>query len=186
MRARSYRSWWEDDKSNLKEAAWEDVVWIHMVQDMGWWRALVNTAMNILGPIIKGGEHRKLLTDCQLLNANRYIEMITVYLYNLEWGMTVRLWVMKCKYRGLHKGIIPVRSQRKWDIEISTLFAMQDKYRELTTGWTDSQNRTSEGPEKSQLNWWIVQIYQFSVWDLCGHELGQLIQSTTPVPRETD
>jgi hypothetical protein len=31
----------------LGESIWEAVEWIHLAQDTDWWRAVVNTVMNI-------------------------------------------------------------------------------------------------------------------------------------------
>jgi len=35
---------------DLREMEWEDVEWIHMTQDRGQWRVLVNTVMNFRLP----------------------------------------------------------------------------------------------------------------------------------------
>jgi hypothetical protein len=38
---------WEDGiRMDLREIGWGDVEWIQLAQDMGRWRALVNTVMN--------------------------------------------------------------------------------------------------------------------------------------------
>jgi hypothetical protein len=37
-------------KMNLEEIGYEDVDWIHLAQNRDQWRAVVNTAMNILIP----------------------------------------------------------------------------------------------------------------------------------------
>ena len=42
---------WENNiRMDLKEVGWEDVDWIHLPQDRGKWRALVNTVINIRVP----------------------------------------------------------------------------------------------------------------------------------------
>jgi hypothetical protein len=35
---------------DLTEECLEGVDWIHLAQDRGWWRALVNTVINLLVP----------------------------------------------------------------------------------------------------------------------------------------
>jgi hypothetical protein len=38
---------WEDNiKMDLREVRWGDMDWIHLAQNRGQWRALVNTVMN--------------------------------------------------------------------------------------------------------------------------------------------
>jgi hypothetical protein len=37
-------------KTDLKETGWEDVDWIHLVQDRDQWQAFVNTIMNLRVP----------------------------------------------------------------------------------------------------------------------------------------
>jgi hypothetical protein len=41
------RQRWENVRMDLTDSRWEVVDWIHLVQDRGQWRALVNTVMNI-------------------------------------------------------------------------------------------------------------------------------------------
>jgi hypothetical protein len=42
---------WEDNiKMDLREIGFGDVDWIHWAQDRDWWRALVNTLMNLRVP----------------------------------------------------------------------------------------------------------------------------------------
>jgi hypothetical protein len=42
---------WEDNiKMDLGEIGFRDVDWIHLAQDRGRWRALVNTVMNLWVP----------------------------------------------------------------------------------------------------------------------------------------
>jgi hypothetical protein len=36
----------DDIRMDLREIGWEDVDWIHLVEDRDQWRALVNTIMN--------------------------------------------------------------------------------------------------------------------------------------------
>jgi hypothetical protein len=46
---------WEDRiRIYLTEIGWESVEWIQLAQDRDWWRALVNTVMNlrVLAPLI--------------------------------------------------------------------------------------------------------------------------------------
>jgi hypothetical protein len=39
---------WEDGiRMNLREIGWGSVDWIQLAQDRNWWRALVNTVMNL-------------------------------------------------------------------------------------------------------------------------------------------
>jgi hypothetical protein len=42
----------DDDniKLDLREVGWEDVDWMHLDQDTGQWRGLVNTVMNLRIP----------------------------------------------------------------------------------------------------------------------------------------
>jgi hypothetical protein len=43
---------WEDNiKMNLRDIGWGSMDWIDLAQDRDQWRALVNTAMNLRGPI---------------------------------------------------------------------------------------------------------------------------------------
>jgi hypothetical protein len=42
---------WEDNiKMELREIGLGGIDWIHLVQDRNWWRALVNTVMNLRVP----------------------------------------------------------------------------------------------------------------------------------------
>jgi hypothetical protein len=42
---------WEDNiRTDVREIWWEDMDWIHLVQDRNQWRALVNTIMNLRVP----------------------------------------------------------------------------------------------------------------------------------------
>jgi hypothetical protein len=42
---------WEDNiRLDLRKIWWEDVDWIHVAQDRDWWRAVVNTVMNLRVP----------------------------------------------------------------------------------------------------------------------------------------
>jgi hypothetical protein len=42
---------WEDNiRMDLRETGWEDVDWIHLVQDRDQWQALVNTVMDLRVP----------------------------------------------------------------------------------------------------------------------------------------
>jgi hypothetical protein len=44
------RRWKDNIKIDLREIGLKDVDWIHLVQDRDWWRALVNTEMNLRVP----------------------------------------------------------------------------------------------------------------------------------------
>jgi hypothetical protein len=44
---RSRRRWNNNSRKYLREIRWEDVDWIHLVQDRDQCRALVNTVMNL-------------------------------------------------------------------------------------------------------------------------------------------
>jgi hypothetical protein len=53
MKARRPRHKSEDViKMDLRETGWEDVDWIHDVQDRDQWQALVNVVMNLWVPIL--------------------------------------------------------------------------------------------------------------------------------------
>jgi hypothetical protein len=43
---RPKRRWEDNIKMDLREVEWEGLDWIHLAQDRGQWRAVVNTAMN--------------------------------------------------------------------------------------------------------------------------------------------
>jgi hypothetical protein len=46
-----FRHKWEDDiKMDLRETGIDGANWIRLVQDRAWWRAFVNTVMNLRGP----------------------------------------------------------------------------------------------------------------------------------------
>jgi hypothetical protein len=47
-RGRTTRTWESSNKMYLREIAWEVANWIHLAQDMGQWRALVNTVINLV------------------------------------------------------------------------------------------------------------------------------------------
>jgi hypothetical protein len=39
---------WEDNiRIDLRKTGWEDVDWMHLVQDIDDWRAVVNVVMNV-------------------------------------------------------------------------------------------------------------------------------------------
>jgi hypothetical protein len=44
------RRWVDNIKMDLREIGWNGVDWIDLAQDRHPWRALVNTAMNLLVP----------------------------------------------------------------------------------------------------------------------------------------
>jgi hypothetical protein len=52
---RPRRRWEDNIKMDLREKTLDCADWIHMDQDRDWWRALVNTVMNLWGSI-KGDE----------------------------------------------------------------------------------------------------------------------------------
>jgi hypothetical protein len=41
---------WADDNTSLRETGWEDVEWLHVVQDRAQWRAHANTVMKFRVP----------------------------------------------------------------------------------------------------------------------------------------
>jgi hypothetical protein len=41
------RRWDDGMRMDLREIGWGSVKWIQLTQDRVWWRALVNTAMNL-------------------------------------------------------------------------------------------------------------------------------------------
>jgi hypothetical protein len=47
---RPRRRWNDNIKKNLREIEFQDVDWIHAVQDRDGWRALVNTVMSLRVP----------------------------------------------------------------------------------------------------------------------------------------
>jgi hypothetical protein len=47
---RHRRRWKDNIKLDLMEILLEGVEWIHLAQDRDWWRALVNTVINLLVP----------------------------------------------------------------------------------------------------------------------------------------
>jgi hypothetical protein len=44
---RRRRRWEDGIKMDLREIGWEGVEWIHLAQDRGRWRAVVNAVMNL-------------------------------------------------------------------------------------------------------------------------------------------
>jgi hypothetical protein len=44
------RRWVDNIKMDLREIGWDGVDWIHMAQDRGQWKALVNTVINLWVP----------------------------------------------------------------------------------------------------------------------------------------
>jgi hypothetical protein len=44
---RPRRRWVDNIKTNLREIGWDGMDWIDLAQDRDWWRALVNTVMNL-------------------------------------------------------------------------------------------------------------------------------------------
>jgi hypothetical protein len=49
LRGRPRRRW-KDIRTDLREIGWEGVDWIHLAEDKGQWRALVNIVMNLSVP----------------------------------------------------------------------------------------------------------------------------------------
>jgi hypothetical protein len=47
---RPKRRWEDNIKIDLREIGWDGMKWIHLAQDRGQWRALVNTVMNLQVP----------------------------------------------------------------------------------------------------------------------------------------
>jgi hypothetical protein len=47
---RPRRGWQDNIKMDLREIVWDDMDCIHLVQDRGQWRALVNTLINLQAP----------------------------------------------------------------------------------------------------------------------------------------
>jgi hypothetical protein len=47
---RTRRRWVGYIKIDLREIGWNGMDWIHLAQDRGQWRALVNTVMNLRVP----------------------------------------------------------------------------------------------------------------------------------------
>jgi hypothetical protein len=47
---RPRRRWEDSIKMDLREIGFEGVDWIHLAQDRDWWRALMNTVMNLWVP----------------------------------------------------------------------------------------------------------------------------------------
>jgi hypothetical protein len=47
---RPRRRWVDNIKIDLREAGWDGMDWIDLAQDREWWRALVNTVMNLRVP----------------------------------------------------------------------------------------------------------------------------------------
>jgi len=48
---RRRRSRWDGNiRMNLRVVAWEGVNWMHLVEDRDYWRAVVNTVMNLRVP----------------------------------------------------------------------------------------------------------------------------------------
>jgi hypothetical protein len=37
----------DGSRMDLREIGWGGIQWIHLAEDSGWWRALVNTVMNL-------------------------------------------------------------------------------------------------------------------------------------------
>jgi hypothetical protein len=47
---RARRKWGDNIGMNVGEIGWDDMDWIHLVQDRGQWRAFVKTLMNLRVP----------------------------------------------------------------------------------------------------------------------------------------
>jgi hypothetical protein len=48
---RQRRRWLDNIRMDLVEVGWGEVHWIDLAQDRDWWRALVNSALNLGGSI---------------------------------------------------------------------------------------------------------------------------------------
>jgi hypothetical protein len=51
---RPRRRWEDNIKMDLWEIGFGDVDWLDLAQDRDWWRALVNTVMNLRVPKMRG------------------------------------------------------------------------------------------------------------------------------------
>jgi len=47
---RPRRRWEDNIRMDLREVGWESVDWMHLAQDRGQWRNIVNTVMNLRVP----------------------------------------------------------------------------------------------------------------------------------------
>jgi hypothetical protein len=47
---RPRRRWVDNSKLDLREIGWDGMKWIDLAEDRDWWRALVNTVMNLRVP----------------------------------------------------------------------------------------------------------------------------------------
>jgi hypothetical protein len=47
---RPRRTWVDNIKIDLREIGWDGMNWIDLAQDRDWWRAPVNTVMNLRVP----------------------------------------------------------------------------------------------------------------------------------------
>jgi hypothetical protein len=50
VRKREWCRWDNNIKVDVKEIVWEGVDWFHLAQTRDWWRAFVNTVMNLRIP----------------------------------------------------------------------------------------------------------------------------------------
>jgi hypothetical protein len=48
---RPWRRWEDNIRMDRRAIGWEGRDWMHLVQDMDQWRAVVNTVMNLLVPL---------------------------------------------------------------------------------------------------------------------------------------
>jgi hypothetical protein len=52
--------WVDNIKIDLREIGWDGMGWIYLAQDKDWWKAVVNTVMNLRVPYNAGN----FLSDC--------------------------------------------------------------------------------------------------------------------------
>jgi len=62
MKGRPKRSWEDNIRMNLREAGWEGVDWMHLVENQDQCRAFVNTVMNSQVPWKEGNFLTTLVT----------------------------------------------------------------------------------------------------------------------------
>jgi hypothetical protein len=64
---RPRRRWVDNIQIDLREIGWDGVDWIDMAQEMDYWRALVNTVLNLRVPCNAG----KFLSVCPISGSSR-------------------------------------------------------------------------------------------------------------------
>jgi hypothetical protein len=68
---RSTCRWVDNIKIDLREKVWDGVDWVHLAQDRGQWRALVNTVTNLQVPYNAG----KFLSGCTIGSFSRRAQL---------------------------------------------------------------------------------------------------------------